>query len=143
VASSLWPPFPFDDVAYFPALALLVSRTFGVDLPWSAVCAFMHVWHELGRLVVAHDMLPGVALLAQDGEAIVVGEAADALDRGRLFLLGGAIERGRVDGEGWRRRAVVEGGGSWLRFSVRLDRRDVCHNLADTLNERVVRCYCG
>jgi hypothetical protein len=51
----------------------------------------MHVRYMLGRLVVAHDVLPGVALLAQDGVAIVICEAADALDRRRLLFFDGSV----------------------------------------------------
>lgn len=97
----------------------------------------------LGRLVVADNMLPRVALFAQNGVAIVVCEATDALDCGRLLFLDGAVEVWGAVGVSGRGCAVERGGWSWLRFSVRRDRRDVCHNLADTLKERTVGRYCG
>jgi hypothetical protein len=51
----------------------------------------VHVRDVVSRLVVAHDVLPGVALLAQNGVPIVVREAADALDCRRFFFLDSAV----------------------------------------------------
>lgn len=55
----------------------------------------MHVGDMVSRLVVAHDVLPRVALLTEDGVAVVVGEAADAFYGGRLFLVDCAVESAR------------------------------------------------
>ena len=72
-------------------LALLICSSYRIDKPWAAVGALVHVRDVLGGLVVADDVLPCIALLAQDGVAIIVGEAADALDRRRLFFIGRTI----------------------------------------------------
>jgi hypothetical protein len=71
---------------FFP-LALLVCSSSRVDRPWAAISALVHVRDMLGRLVVTDDVLPCIALLAQDGVAVIVGEAANALDRRRLFII--------------------------------------------------------
>jgi hypothetical protein len=124
-------------------LALFFGCASLVDRAWRAVRALVHVWHMLSRLVVAHDVLPCVALLAQDGVTVIVGKATYAFDRGRFFLLYRPVWDGRAVGVGRWCGTVGSRYGSWLRFSVRLDRRDVSHNLADTLKRRAVGWYCG
>jgi len=52
--------------------ALLLSGALGVDGARRAVGALMHVWNMVSRLIVAYNMLPGVAFLTQDGIAVVV-----------------------------------------------------------------------
>jgi len=78
------------------ALPLLFRRTSCIDGAWQAVCALMYVGDQGGRFVVADYVLPGVALLTQHRVAVVVGETADTLDRGRLFFINRTRE--------WRRR---------------------------------------
>ena len=130
----LWSTFSIRNVQQFLSLALLVGGSPRINGSWTAVCAFVHVGNVFGRLVVADDVLPCVAPFAQHRVAIVVGEAADALDRGRLVFLYGSIQSWRAGRVGRRWGAgAVEGGRCRLRVSMRLDRGDVCHPLADTL----------
>jgi hypothetical protein len=75
----------------FAALELLVGGVLSIDRPWGTIRAFMDI-RDLHRLVVAHNVLPRIALLAQDSVAIVVGEATDALYRRRFLLCEHAIE---------------------------------------------------
>lgn len=119
-------------------MSLLLGGTLGVDCSRLAVCTLMHVWHMMCRLVVTDDVLPSVALLTQDGIAIIVREATDALDSGGLFFFDSPVSWGRAVGVcGWK--ATVEGEGSRLRVSMRLDGRDVRHTLAGDLWERELR----
>jgi hypothetical protein len=123
-------------------LSLFFGGTLEIDGSGSAIGTLVHIWNMLGGLVVAYDVLPGVALLAEDGITVIVREAADALDRGG-FLLECPIECGRAVRAGGWCGLVVEDRWSWLRFSVRRDGRDVGHNLAGTLNKETVWWYCG
>jgi hypothetical protein len=135
--------FALTNVVNVSALSLLLHGAPRINRPGKAICALVHVWHMAGRLVIADNVLPCVALLAQDGVTVIVGKATYAFDRGRFFLLYRPVWDGRAVGVGRWCGTVGSRYGSWLRFSVRLDRRDVSHNLADTLKRRAVGWYCG
>jgi len=60
------------DAVYFPSDALLLGSAFCVDSSGKAVGALVYVGDVLGRLVVTHDVLPRIALLAQDCVAVVI-----------------------------------------------------------------------
>jgi hypothetical protein len=77
----LRPDLPIREAEQFFSLPLLVGSSSRINGSWTAVCALVHVGHMLSRLVVTDDVLPCDALLAQNSVAIVVSEAADALDR--------------------------------------------------------------
>lgn len=70
---------------------MFLSRTSGVDGTRVAVCTFMNVRDSRGVVVVADNVLPGIALLAQNGTTIVFLVAAYALDHRRLFLFDRAV----------------------------------------------------
>ena len=105
-------------------MSLLFDSALAINGSRETVYAFVNFGNVAGALVVAHDVLPRVALFAQHGIPVIVGKAAYALDGRGLFLL-----NRRAVGEG-RRWGTVEGDGSRLMISVRLDRRHVCHNPA-------------
>jgi hypothetical protein len=88
-----WFAFALTYAMEFAALQLLVGGPLPIDSPGRTISAFVDVGDFLHRHVVADDVLPRIALLAQHGVAIVVGEATDALDGRRFLLCDNAIER--------------------------------------------------
>ena len=62
------------------AASLALDGALGIDGARLAIGAVVDLGHLLGGGIVAVDVLPGIALLAQDRGPIVVLEAADALD---------------------------------------------------------------
>jgi hypothetical protein len=85
----LWLSFSLTNILKLSSLSLLLSSTFRVDGPRVAVRTFVNVRDSLWVFIVADDMLPCIALLAQHGATVVLLETADALDRGGLFLFDG------------------------------------------------------
>jgi hypothetical protein len=116
------------NAAHLSVLSLFLSSTLRIDGSGEAVGALVDVWHIVGRLVVAYDVLPRIALLAQHRVSVVFGVATDTLDRGRFFFFNRAVQGRRAVCEDGPLRFTVEGDGSRLQISMRLDRRDVCHN---------------
>jgi hypothetical protein len=74
-------------------------------------------------------VLPRIALFAQNGVSIILGITTDTLDCRGFLLVDGAVESRRAFYEGWR--GTVGGDVGGLRISMRLDRRDFCHNTAN------------
>jgi hypothetical protein len=94
---------------------------------------------NVATLVVTDYVLPSVAFFTENGRAVVVWKAADALDGRRLFLVDGALQRRRAVGEGEGRRSTKRRDRGELRISMRLERRDVCHDTPDARE----RMWCG
>jgi len=83
--------FSLTDATQFAILSLLLSSTLRIDGSWETIGALVDLWDIVGGFVIADDVLPRVALFAQDRVPIVVGEATDTLDGRRLFLFDGAV----------------------------------------------------
>ena len=69
-----------------PPSLLALEGALAIQGPWLALDAGVHVGNLPRRVVVAVDMLPRLAPLAEDGRAVVVVEATDAPYRVRLLL---------------------------------------------------------
>jgi hypothetical protein len=100
LGGSLWFAFALADAVGFPALCLLLERPLLIYGPGLTVGAFMNVGHMVGRLVIADDVLPCVALLTKHSISVVVRKAANALDGRRFLIFEGALQRGRAVGVG-------------------------------------------
>lgn len=81
-----------------------------IDATWIAIFAEMDVG-DIHTVIVAFDMLPGLALFAEDRVAIVIIVVADATDGVRLLLRDDRVSTGAVEGG----RGQRDGDRSWLR----------------------------
>ena len=118
-----WTSFPIPVLALFshPPLPLALGGTSTVQQSWLAVDTIVHIRNPFIR-VIADDVLPCIATLAEDRASIIFIEKTDAFDGVRLFFIGrdrvgnGAVGGGRTQrsGDQIRIRGGVrdgEGGG--------------------------------
>jgi len=75
--------------------ALALGRAFGIEVAWLARGTVMHFGNDFVR-VVALDVLPGTAQLAEHCASIVVVEATEAVYHAGVFHLARLLLRGRV-----------------------------------------------
>lgn len=118
--------FPLPDFALFPESPLSFCGALRIQVARFAVGAVVDFWN-FATMVVAFDVLPGLARLAENGVSIIIFKGADAFDGVGLFLFFGRNRVGdRAFGSG-----RVQRSGDRIRIRRRVWGREnggVCHN---------------